>query len=111
MNRRDTMQMTKEADINRPLSKEVPSRHVLAFCRIDKIATDIKSKDIDNIYVPNAKDGDNNRPLAKGHVNNILVSKVATSSSLPDSKEAVNNRPLSKGAFSKHILAAAAWTR
>ena len=89
------MLMTKEADNNRPLSKEVPSRHVPAFCRIDKIATDIKSKDIDNIYVPNAKEADNNRPLAKGHVNNILLSKEATRSGLPDTK----------GAFSKHTLA------
>ena len=65
--------------------------------------TDIKGKDIDNIYDPakgcvnNAlhyKEADNNRPLFEGHVNNILLSKGATRSGLPGTK----------GAFSKHTL-------
>ena len=47
------------------------------------------------------KEADDNRPLPKGHVNNILLSKVATRSGLPDSK----------GTFSKHTLADTAWTR
>ena len=46
--------------------------------------TDIKSKDIDNIYDP-----------AKGCVNNAPHSKGATRSGLPGTK----------GAFSKHTLA------
>jgi len=82
MNSRDTTLRTKEADINRPLPKEVPSRHVPVKGCVNNAP---HSKGATRSGPPNAKDGDNNLPL----------SKVATSSGLPDTK----------GAFSKHTLA------
>jgi len=82
MNSRDTTLMTKEADINRPLSKEVPSKHVPVKGCVNN-APHSKGATISGL--PNAKDGDNNLPL----------SKVATRSGLPDTK----------GEFSKHTLA------
>jgi len=91
MNSRDMTLMTKEADNNRPLSKEVPSKYVSIKGCVNNAP---HSKVATRSSLPNAKDGDNNLPLSKRHVNNILLSKGATRRGLPGTK----------GAFSKHTL-------